>query len=68
VAQQLSIPPTKDSAGNVVDKYQQATTRLLILLSLSAFAVGYWFGVEGKDKAKERAAQANALREAIVGQ
>jgi hypothetical protein len=66
VALRLSIAPTKDSAGNVLDQYQRAKDILLVILPLSTTALGYWFGVQGKDKAEAQAETANAQLTAVV--
>lgn len=67
VSMRLGTAPTKDGQGNVlVDEYQRAKDILLVVLPLVTTAVGYWFGVQGKEKAEDKADQAKEEAKAIV--
>jgi hypothetical protein len=66
VASKLGKAPTKDAQGNVVDEYQRAKDVLLVVLPLVTTAIGYWFGAQGKEKAEEKASQANDQSRAIA--
>lgn len=65
VAHRLDTAPTTDAEGHVIlDEYGRAKDILLVVLPLLTTVVGYWFGALGKEKADEKAAQAEERAEA----
>lgn len=58
VLHNIGSSPTKDTQGNVVDKFARSKDILTVVLSLTTAAVGYWFGSDGKSKVEDQAAQA----------
>ncbi|RMB60212.1 hypothetical protein [Tessaracoccus antarcticus] len=60
VSMRIGTAPTRDTAGTtVVDEYQRAKDILLVVLPLTATALGYWFGAQGKASAENKAAKAD---------
>jgi len=55
VTDYFSAGITRDASGNVVDPYSRATDLLHTVLPLLTIALGYWFGVAGKDRAEAAA-------------
>jgi flagellar basal body-associated protein FliL len=54
----LRTGATNDATGNAVDPFQRSKDVLLVALPLLTTAVGYWFGAEGKERAEQRAHEA----------
>jgi hypothetical protein len=63
----LDVAPTKDGSGNItVNPYQNAKDILSVFLPLVTVAFGYWFGVQGKEKAEDKADKAKQQLQAVV--
>jgi hypothetical protein len=54
----LRTGATKDVTGKSIDPYERSKDVLLVALPLLTTAVGYWFGAEGKERAEQRAHEA----------
>jgi hypothetical protein len=67
VSNRLGTAPRTDAEGKiVVDEYQRAKDILLVVLPLVTTAIGYWFGVQGKDAAEKKADEATEAKTAIL--
>lgn len=69
VGARLGTPPVMGEGGAVlVDEYARAKDILLVVLPLTTTAFGFWFGVQGKDKAEEKADRAEEKADKAVGE
>ncbi len=61
VASTVGKSPTVDATGKVTfDEFANAKDILLAILPLATTSLGYWYGNQGANDAKEAAAQAHA--------
>jgi hypothetical protein len=58
MAGDLRTGATADGTGNPIDPFERSKDVLLVALPLLTTAVGYWFGAEGKERAEQRAHEA----------
>lgn len=69
VAARLGTPPVVDENGAVrYDEFVRAKDIFVLVLPLLTTAVGYWLGNQGTVKAEEKAAKAEARKDAVLAE